>query len=214
MGCFRRRLADIGLLIALPLALLGQSVYDSAITKARALLNEKKVEEAVAVSEQAIQMDEKRWEGYLVAASAYSAEGLFDDAIGMLQAALMRAPQEKKPAVRDAIAEIRRLLNASAAATQPVQPSVAVAMPAAATGPAVQAAAPTQSEVLLWKTIENSKSPDDYKAYLQQYPNGTFAVLASSRIEAIEREKRAAVSKVPPMPAAAHPKPAAAPQKK
>jgi hypothetical protein len=35
----------------------------------------------------------------------------------------------------------------------------------------------------LWKTIENSNNPDDFDAYLKQYPNGAFAPLANARLE-------------------------------
>jgi uncharacterized caspase-like protein len=61
------------------------------------------------------------------------------------------------------------------------------------------------SEVVFWQSIQNSKSAADYKAYLEKYPNGTFAALAKLRIAEIE--KASAVT--PPKPPEAKP-PAAA----
>jgi hypothetical protein len=40
-------------------------------------------------------------------------------------------------------------------------------------------------EVLLWKSVENSQRPEDYRGYLAAYPNGIFSSLASSRLEAM-----------------------------
>jgi hypothetical protein len=100
------------------------SAYNDAVAKARELARQKDFKAAATASEQAIQMDDKRWEGYVVAAEAYSGQQLYDDAIGMLEMALVRAPADKKPAVRDAISETRKLLagptstaGASAAST-------------------------------------------------------------------------------------------------
>jgi hypothetical protein len=92
------------------------SAYDDAVAKARELARQKDFKAAATASEQAIQMDDKRWEGYVVAAESYSGQRLYDDAIiGMLEAALVRAPTDKKPAVRDAISETRKLLLPRAA---------------------------------------------------------------------------------------------------
>jgi hypothetical protein len=99
------------------------SAYDDAIAKARALAAQKDFKAAATASEQAIQMDDKRWEGYIVAAEAYSGQHLYDDAIGMLEMALVRAPADKKPAVRDAISETRKLLLPSPKTTLPQAPA-------------------------------------------------------------------------------------------
>lgn len=37
---------------------------------------------------------------------------------------------------------------------------------------------PTVIELSFWDTIKNSSNPEEFKAYLQQYPNGRFAILA------------------------------------
>src|SRR5438874_899123 len=103
-----RPLISVGFLFLLAIRLFPQSSYDDAIARARTLLSEKKAQEEVTISDQAIQMDEKRWEAYVTAASGYSAQQLFDDAIGMLQLALARAPQDRKQLIRDALTEARR----------------------------------------------------------------------------------------------------------
>jgi len=156
------------------------SAYDDAVAKARALAAQKDFKAAATTSEQAIQMDDKRWEGYIVAAESYSGQQLYDDAIGMLQMALVRAPNEKKPAIREAITETRKLLSGQSpmAAAVPTPSGVSAAPPASS-----PAAAPTQAEIILWKSIEKSKDTSDYRAYLDAYPNGVYAPLASRRVQ-------------------------------
>ena len=39
----------------------------------------------------------------------------------------------------------------------------------------------TQAEIVLWKSIESANSPADFQAYLSQYPDGAFTVLAKQR---------------------------------
>jgi tetratricopeptide (TPR) repeat protein len=163
------------------------SPYDDAVAKARALAAQKNFKDAVAAGEQAIQMDDNRWEGYVVSAEAYSGQQLYDDAIGMLQSALTRAPQEKKPLIRDAITETRRQLSApQAAAAPPPAAATTVQAPAAAL-PAANPGAPTQAEIVLWKSIESSKSAADYQGYLDAYPTGVYAPVANRRLQEFNR---------------------------
>ncbi len=54
---------------------------------------------------------------------------------------------------------------------------VAAAAPAAAIA--------SNHEALFWDTIKNSDNPDDYRAYLDKYPKGTFASLAQIRVSAL-----------------------------
>jgi peptidoglycan hydrolase-like protein with peptidoglycan-binding domain len=53
----------------------------------------------------------------------------------------------------------------------------------ASTGPVVQ---PVDKEVVFWHSIENSGNPNDYQAYLDQYPNGSFTALARSRLDGLK----------------------------
>lgn len=49
-----------------------------------------------------------------------------------------------------------------------------------------------QAELTFWDSVKNSTSADDYRAYLEKYPNGEFVVLAKRRLkplEATEEEK-------------------------
>ena len=40
---------------------------------------------------------------------------------------------------------------------------------------------PAAIELSFWESIKNSNNPDDFKAYLEKYPDGQFAALAKSR---------------------------------
>lgn len=62
--------------------------------------------------------------------------------------------------------------------------------------PTSQAAAPVKDagaemhsmmELELWKSVQTSKSAEEYKAYIEKYPNGTFSDVARSRIAALSR---------------------------
>ena len=49
--------------------------------------------------------------------------------------------------------------------------------------PAPAAAAPAvDREVVFWESIKNSTNPEDFKAYLAQYPKGAFTALAQTRL--------------------------------
>jgi|GEM_PF-3511789 len=41
-------------------------------------------------------------------------------------------------------------------------------------------------EIAYWNTIKNSTDPEDFKAYLQQYPTGKFVALARNRLKSLE----------------------------
>ena len=62
--------------------------------------------------------------------------------------------------------------------------------------PAMEALVPSPSyELMFWDTIKDSTNPDDFKAYLAQYPDGLFATLAKIRSQGASIEK-----KTPPLP--------------
>ena len=44
-------------------------------------------------------------------------------------------------------------------------------------------------DLVFWESVKNSTNPIDYKAYLQKFPDGEFAVLARSRIGAVEQTR-------------------------
>ena len=164
----------------------GQQSYDNYLAQAKSLIAQQKYPEAVAETQKAIALNGGRWEAYVVAAKGYSSQKLYDDAIGMLQTALIRAPEDKKPAIRDAIAECRKELNP---ANVPSQASSVNGETPLSSSPET---APTQAEIVLWKSIENSSQIDDFKAYLTQYPNGAFVALAKSHIDRLRPQEEAA----------------------
>ena len=60
-------------------------------------------------------------------------------------------------------------------------------------------------EALFWQTIQASDDAADFRVYLAQFPDGTFARLARRRLQAIEARPGTAAA-----PAANHPPPAPA----
>lgn len=55
--------------------------------------------------------------------------------------------------------------------------------PASAAAPPVAAAPdPLTLELAFWDSVKGSSDPEDYRAYLQRYPGGQFAVLAGNRL--------------------------------
>ena len=153
--------------------------YDDLLSRARSALSARDYQAAAAATQQAIRMDDHRWEAYAVAANAYSGERLYDDAIGMLQMALPRAPEDRKQLVRDALQEVRRQM-AGVRSPAPIDSSP-VARPQSS--PAISA--PTQAEIVLWKSIENSGKIEDFRGYLERYPEGTYSTVARQRVDAL-----------------------------
>jgi hypothetical protein len=47
-------------------------------------------------------------------------------------------------------------------------------------------------ELKFWESIENSKDPKDFEAYLNKYPNGDFVDLANNRIKSLDAAKKVA----------------------
>ena len=66
--------------------------------------------------------------------------------------------------------------------------------PSSSTTAAAPVVQPVDKEVVFWQSIQNSNSPAQFQAYLDQYPNGTFAALARARIEEL-KTKPAEVSR-------------------
>lgn len=50
-------------------------------------------------------------------------------------------------------------------------------------------------ELSYWETIKNSQNGDDFKAYLEKYPNGQFAALAKNRISTLSTSTKSTESK-------------------
>jgi hypothetical protein len=63
--------------------------------------------------------------------------------------------------------------------------------------------AQSHEETSLWDAIKGSTVPDDYKAYLDKYPDGVYAPLAKRRIAALEAQAAPAATAAPPVSAGA-----------
>jgi uncharacterized caspase-like protein len=85
--------------------------------------------------------------------------------------------------------------------------------PGAAPALVAAPAQPSQSgtEALFWDSIKASNDPADFRAYLDQYPTGSFVALARNRIAALAAAKPPSASRSEPQLAAAAPPPALRP---
>lgn len=76
----------------------------------------------------------------------------------------------------------------SSSLTGPVVLAAKLAEPApqpvaqAAPAPAQPAAPDNSAEIVFWESIKDSVDPSEYEAYLQQYPAGSFALLAKAKV--------------------------------
>lgn len=55
-------------------------------------------------------------------------------------------------------------------------------------GQAHAQSAASNEEISFWETVRDSKNPAELQAYLDQYPNGRFAVLAKARLAALTQK--------------------------
>jgi hypothetical protein len=61
-----------------------------------------------------------------------------------------------------------------------------------------QAQSPANAEeIAFWETVRDSKNPAELQAYIDNYPNGRFVVLAKSRLAALQRAAPAAPARSP-----------------
>jgi tetratricopeptide (TPR) repeat protein len=139
--------------------------YDALVQKGKAQLQAGSADLALASGEAAIKMNADRWEGYALAGGALMNLKRYEEAADKFSHAIDRAPEAKQTALRD-------LRRQSLLAESGPSPSPKEAVPTT-----------SQAEIVLWKSIENSNNPDDFNAYLEQYPNGTFAGLATQHLE-------------------------------
>ena len=68
-------------------------------------------------------------------------------------------------------------------------PDVEADIPSLSEGePIAPASGPQAVEIEFWDSIKNSVRADEYEAYLEQYPEGSFVTLARVRLEAIKQD--------------------------
>lgn len=130
-------------------------------------------------------------------------------------AALLRKIGTPGLELRSMMAEVRREVREATGGRQvPWEHSALEGafyfIPAAVNVPQAAAPAPAprddRTEILFWESVRAGNTPADYRAYLERFPNGTFAPLARARIAAMEPPVAAlAPAPVPAAPAAAQP---------
>jgi tol-pal system protein YbgF len=138
------------------------SSYEVAIQQGRAQLEAGRADQAAASGDAAIKMNADGWEGYALSGGALMNLKRYEEGADTLSKAIERAPAEKQPALRD----LRR------------QCLLAESGPPAAASTPPPATTTSQAEIVLWKSIESSENLADFRSYLDQYPQGVFAVLA------------------------------------
>lgn len=67
-----------------------------------------------------------------------------------------------------------------------------------ATAPGPPSATRPDMEALFWDSVRGSRDPAEYRAYLTQFPNGSFAELARGRIAQLEAATRTAATPAAP----------------
>jgi tol-pal system protein YbgF len=141
------------------------SGYDALIQQAKSQLDGSP-EQAAAAGNAAIKLSKERWEGYALVGGALMNLKRYEAAADTLSEAIKRAPEAKQPALRD--------LRRQCLLAESGSPAVAnTSSPASTT---------SQAEIVLWKSIENSANPADFRSYLDRYPQGAFAVLAERHL--------------------------------
>jgi len=167
--------AVVALYLSAAIPLTAQtSSYDADVTAARDALRTGDANKAYSNCDAARKLEPGRFEAYIVCASALDRLQKTEDAIGMLQMALVNAPEDRKADIRSAIDKMR--------ATRTVRQSPA-------REPANAPAAPTAQEIVLWKSIESSGSEADLNTYLRAYPNGAYVPLAQQKLNSIMEAK-------------------------
>jgi Flp pilus assembly protein TadD len=76
-------------------------------------------------------------------------------------------------------------------------PAVVNNQPAQPTAPPVNTADGMAVELAFWTSIQNSADPEDFKEYLQKYPQGQFSGLAQRRLTALTRSAAPAATPAP-----------------
>lgn len=96
---------------------------------------------------------------------------IFDDS-GVIHFFQMVFPKSESALYNPILKRMVASFSISARRTKTVQK-----MPKAKTAPV------NSTELIFWQSIVNSNNRDDFEAYLSQWPNGVFAVLASNRLK-------------------------------
>jgi tetratricopeptide (TPR) repeat protein len=82
--------------------------YDELVARANKANSDHRYKDAETSAEQAIQLNQDKWEAYLLAGRAYALDGLFSSAINRLELALQRAPEEWKSRISSMLADAKQ----------------------------------------------------------------------------------------------------------
>ncbi len=145
--------------------------YDTLVQQGNLKLQAGNNEQALSTANSAIKLSINRWEAYALAGGALMNLKRYEEAADQFGHAIDHAPQTKQAGLR----ELRKQCLLAETGVSPSTASTPATVPA-------QPTATTQAEIVLWKTIQDSKNVDDFQAYLQQYPNGAFVVLAKNHL--------------------------------
>jgi tetratricopeptide (TPR) repeat protein len=150
------------------------SSYDTLIQQGKLELKAGNADQALRVGQSAEKIEAERWEGYALAGGALMNLGRYEEAIDALTKAIGSAPENKRPALED--------LRRACARAESGETSKAGTVPPSTTSSSSQV---MQAELVLWMSIESSSNAADYQRYLAQYPEGTFARAAKSRMNSL-----------------------------
>jgi len=153
--------------------------YDALVHQGNAQLQAGNNDLALATANSATKLNGDRWEAYALAGGALMNLKRYEEAADDFSKAIDRAPEAKQTGLRDLR---RKCLLAETGVTPAPAPAI----------PNPSSTETSQAEIVLWKTIENSTSPDDFKTYLQTYPNGAFAPLAKHHLDLFEQQAKSA----------------------
>jgi tetratricopeptide (TPR) repeat protein len=151
------------------------SDYDALVHQGNAQLQANNNDLALTAASSAIKLDADRWEAYALAGGALMNLKRYEEAADDFSKAIDHASEAKQQGLRD--------LRKQCFAAESGNPRSLSTPSTTATNASSPEATTTQAEIVLWKSIENSTHPDDFNAYLKQYPNGAFAVLARQHLD-------------------------------
>jgi tol-pal system protein YbgF len=140
--------------------------YDGLVQKGKTELQAGSSDHALRSGQAAIKMSANRWEAYALVGGALMNLKRYEAATDTLSEAIKRAPESTQPALRDLRRQCLLAESGSAAVANTTAPATTT----------------SQAEVVLWKSIENSANPADFRSYLDRYPQGAFAVLAERHL--------------------------------
>lgn len=133
---------------------------------------------------------------YATAPGSVAADG--EGKNGLYTSQLLRAMNTPGAKVEDVFKKVRRGVRKKSNGRQVPWESTSIegdfyfvppkggAAPATNAEPVTATKSPN-TEIVYWQSIKDSKDPASYRAYLNQYPKGTFAGLAKVRMRELER---------------------------